>query len=288
MRSHQQQLRFGLAAKSLLAGMLLLTSLPAQVDDILLVERAGDRAGRNLLVRELRRTRMDLNAADMSVKDFATFLSIGMDNKINFLVSSREMDPADLPTISLNVKNLNLLSMMGVISRQTDLRFVYTSGVVMIKPKDEVREQRSLVVYDIRAAVAPLRDFPGPTLELRRDGDDYEPIPESDTDKTISGFDIDTIQDLIRVHVAPESWDEDGNSMSSSSGSLIVRQTARNHAALRKFLIKVGAIPAPTITGRRAQRSRAQDLDALRDAVEKAKQGKDKKASNKKTPAAKR
>jgi hypothetical protein len=261
--------------------MLLLTAVPAQLDDILLVERSVDRAGRNVLARELRKTRMDLNAEEMTIKEFASFLGIAMGNKVNFLVSTREMDPEDLPTITMSVNKLNLLSMMGVIARQTDLRFVYVSGVVMIKPKDEVREQRSLVVYDIRAAVAPLRDFPGPILELRRDGDDYEPIEETETDKTISGFDIDTIQDLIRAHVAPESWDEDGNSMSSSSGSLIVRQTSRNHEALRKFLIKVGAIPAPTLTGRRAQRSRAADLRALRESLREAEKPTKKQAEKK-------
>lgn len=268
MRSLEQRLRLGFAAKTLSAGLLLIAAMPAQVGDILLVERSADRAGRNILAREFRRTVMDLNAEEMTVKEFATFLGIATSNRVNFLVSAREMDVADLPTITMSVRKLNLLAMMGIISRQTDLRFVYVSGVVMIKPKDDVREQRSLVIYDIRAAVAPLRDFPGPSLELRR-GDDYEPVEELDSDKTISGFDIDSIQDLIRTHVAAESWEEDGNSMSASSGSLIVRQTARNHAALREFLVKLGVIPAPALLKKPLSKPPAVKPPAVKQVVKK-------------------
>ncbi len=258
-------------AKTILSCLLSIAPLAAQADEALLVERSVDRAGRDRLVRMLRTKVMDLKAEDMTAKELSTYLEIAADHKINFMVMARDIAVDDLPTITLSVNKLNLLSLMAIVARQTDLRFVYTSGVVLIKPKDEVREQRILRVYDLSAATAPLRDFPGPRLEIRKDGSGYEELEEQDSDKTISGFNIDDIQELVRQHVAPESWDEEGISLSASRETLFVRQSARNHEAVTRFLITIGVIPAHSPRAQRAAQRRALGRQALRDAEDKIK-----------------
>lgn len=250
--------------KTLLSCLLSLAPLAAQADEILLVERAIDRAGRDRLLRELRSKVMDLNAEDMTAKEFAIYMEIAADHKVNFIVMARETAVEELPTISLSVSKLNLVSMMAIVARLTDLRFVYTSGVVLIKPKDEVREQRILRVYDLRAATAPLRDFPGPRLEIRTGRSEFEEFDEQDTGKTISGFNIDDIEQFVRQHVAPKSWDQEGISMSASRGVLLVRQSARNHAAIARFLITLGVIPAPSPRAQGAALRRARSPSSQR------------------------
>ena len=51
-----------------------------------------------------------------------------------------------------------------VIREVTDLAFVYRNGVIMLMPEAEVKEESQLVVYDLRAASAPLTNFQAPAI----------------------------------------------------------------------------------------------------------------------------
>ncbi len=256
---------------STLLSVSLLSSLAlgGGPDDVLLIERMGDARGRARAAQQFAKVRVDLHAEKMSMKDFARFCAAAAGDRFNFIISSKGVALDDLPTVSLTLRKASLLQIMGVVQSTTDIRFVYKAGVVLLKPKDELREAKYLRVYDIRAAVAPLRDHPGPKLGLVPQGSDAldAELPE-DGDKTLSGWNIDQVTDLVRNHVAPESWDEAGATISSNRGALWVRQSPRNQKKVRALLLKIGVIqPVRTIV--RSRRVPARKVTIKRPAVKK-------------------
>jgi len=227
---------------------LLQTALPAQADEILLIERSQDRAGRDRAVRLFRQKRIDIRADGMPAAELAGLLRIAADDKLNFIVQTKGTVEPDWPALVVDLRRHPMLSAMAVVESATDLRFVYRDGLVLLKPKDEVKELRVLHIYDLRAAVAPLRDHPGPTLGLTPRGTDFvEPEPE-DTGKTLSGWTLEQVQDLVRTHVDPDSWDAEGVSMAESQqGALLIRQTEQNHRKIQDLLETLGVWQRPRV-----------------------------------------
>ena len=226
---------------------------PAQAQDSLLViERKQDRRGRDALLAQLNkiRIRVFLNEADPQV--IADYLQAATGSKIPFILSLRKTKKEDLPKVTLKLRKLSLKNALAVLQEQSGLRFVYRSGIVFMRPKDEVKEFRYLRMYDVRAATFRARNFPGPKLGLGR-GDEAVEEPDEDEGRPVSGFDADQLVDLIRTHVVPDSWDAEGNSISQSRGVLLVRQTETGHRKVQVLLAKFGVAPQVTYV-RRARR----------------------------------
>ena len=163
----------------LLGSLLLCCPTPAQ-ENLLVIERKTDRAGRNLLLQKLKRVRVTLNFVDASAEEVAQYLSTAAGESIAFIVSSRTVKPSELPKLNLTLKKISLHNAMAVIQAKTDLRFVYRSGVVFIRPKDEVKEFTYLEFYDVRAAVMKAPNFPAPKLGLPVPGEEGGNFEEED------------------------------------------------------------------------------------------------------------
>ena len=219
------------------------TALTAQGRDLLVIERKADRAGRDLLLRKLKKVRVTLSFHEASAEDVAQYLTTAAGKGIAFIVSSKSMKSSELPKLTLTLKKISLTNAMAVISTQTEIRYVYRAGVVFIKPKDEVKEFSYLQLYDVRAATMKMPVFVAPKLGLNlgEDGGNFEEPEESDT--TTSGFDADKLIDLIRTMVLPESWDSEGASIAQMNGVLMVRQTESGQRKVRELLVKLGAVP---------------------------------------------
>jgi len=258
-----------LCLPALFVGLSLLVpaTLAAQDTDLLVVERKADRAGRDLLLRKLKKVRVTLSFNEASAEETAQYLSAAAGKGIAFIVSSRTVKSSELPKLTLTLKGLSLANAMAVISTQTEVRYVYRSGVVFIKPKDEVKEFTYLQIYDVRAATMKMPNFRAPKLGLNlgEEGGNFEEPEESDT--TTSGFDSDKLVDLIRTMVLPESWDSEQASITTMNGVLMVRQTESGQRKVRELLVKLGAVPAiryrirrpryqPPLPRRRAPRSK--------------------------------
>ena len=254
---------------TLLVGLALSVSatLAAQDSDLLVIERKADRAGRDLLLRKLKKVRITLSFNEASAEEVAQYLTAAAGKGIAFIVSSRTVKSSELPKLTLTLKRLSLANAMAVISIKTEVRYVYRNGVVFIKPKDEVKEFTYLQIYDVRAATMKMPSFPAPKLGLNlgEEGGNYEEPEESDT--TTSGFDSDKLVDLIRTMVLPDSWDSEQASITTMNGVLMVRQTESGQRKVRQLLVKLGAVPAiryyirrpryqPPLPRRRAPRSK--------------------------------
>ena len=231
---------------SILLALLAVPSLPApmaaQNDDLLVVEKRNDLAARNRLLGRLQKIIVTVNFEDATAKDVVRYLQAASGNTVNFIVSTRTTKADDLPKLTLRLKSVSLANVMSVIEQQTGLRFTYSSSLVFLKPKDEVKEFAYLRIYDVRAAVMPVPNFKGPKLGLRPPGEE-EAVEEEEEPKPIL-FDSDKIIDLIRTNVVTDSWDKEGISIDAMRGVLLVRQTVKGHKHVHDLLVKLGAIPA--------------------------------------------
>jgi hypothetical protein len=186
----------------------------------------------------------------MSPREVCRLFAARTGDKLSFSLAARADDMADR-TVSLELQRASLWTAMSVVQQQLGLRFVYRSGVVFLVPPDGIKPLTYVRVYDLRPQTAPLRNFPGPRLELPGDGDDRPMFPEEEEPTTtVSGFTADGIEALMREHVRPEAWD-DTASLTNSNGLFVIRQTPQGHREVVALLIELGLWAPPRVVVRR-------------------------------------
>ncbi len=229
---------------SSLFGLFLASTAAFAADPAILVERVHDQRGRNRIETQLSAVRVDFNVTDMTAKEFAEWIAVVGGSGVNCIVVAPS--PDDLPRVTMNLTQVRVTQLMRLVADVTDLAFVYRNGVIMIKPKEDVREETSLRIYDVRAAVAPLTDFPAPVLiGLRPSGYESEEPERESSQRTLSGFDTEQLADLVRNNVRLGNWDDEGVSLTVGHGLLLVRQTERGHREVAKVLAALGVYAGP-------------------------------------------
>ncbi|MDP6930113.1 MAG: hypothetical protein QF412_10465 [Planctomycetota bacterium] len=219
--------------------LILVSWLPAQAGEILLVERARDRAARDTLLARLKRVRTGpISLEKASTRELARYMSTVAGGATSFVVMTRR----EISPVSLEVRTLDLVQFMGVIEAATDIRFTFVGGLVKLQHAEEVRELANLRIYDVRVATMKLPSFRAPKLGL---GGVQAEQEDEESDTTVSGFTTDELVELVRRQVMPDSWDKAGISIEALNGLLFVRQTQRGHAATARLLCLLGAISVP-------------------------------------------
>jgi hypothetical protein len=215
------------------------------VEAVLPVEKAEDQRGRNQIAVLLARAKVNFIVQGMGPKELCRYLSSLAGDKVTFLFLDRS-GTAKVDPIELELKSVNLLSVMSAVQMQTGLQFVYRDGLVLLSPKDQVNPAMTVRVYDLRGAVTPLHNFPGPKLGLRSPTEEAGPLypPEEESGNTVSGFTAEQIEELIKKHVTPELWG-DKATLSNQRGVFLVRTTLAGHRAIALLLDELGVLELP-------------------------------------------
>lgn len=250
---------------TLCAAVLVLTSAVshsfaqslAHRAEVLQTERRQDVRERNALASVLDKTKISLRLEDASPKDLAEQLNAFAGEKTMFLV--RRKDGArDWESIDLKLEKRPFLQALSIVSRISKVRFVFRSGVVMIVHEDEIKPERYLRIYDLRMATRKIRSYRAPRLDLPIGEGNLEE-PEEEDGGTVSGFDADRFEEMIRASVLPRSWD-DGASITQSGGIFFVRQSEKGHrelaGLLRQFGVAVLRERAPRLRRKRVTRKK--------------------------------
>jgi hypothetical protein len=232
------------------------------------IEREEDRAERAAIAAALRVMRCDVVVQQADVRELAAHLRLLAGGRAFFLASprllARAATPGVVPPVTLALRKVTLLDALGVLVRTTELRFVVGSGVVFLEHREDVHELTSLRLYDLRAAVATVRDFPGPRLDIPT-SEPPPPEPEAEP-RTICGFTADGLVELIKAHVTPEQWSTPGGpSLSQHRGILIIRHTESGHRAVQELLHGVGVVGRPLSLGTATAAAPAPESRPVRD-----------------------
>src|SRR5712671_918170 len=226
------------AMVALVVSMFSPAMLSAQ-DDVLAVEKREDLLGRDRLARVLLSQRTDLQAEAMTPKDMCKLLTTLAGGKATFLFAAKG-EAAATPAFDLELKSASLLTAMAAVQLRTGLRFVYRDGMVFLVGKDELRPLTYVLIYDLRAAVVPLKNFPGPRLGL-----DHPKQSEGSGTYT-----AESITTLIKENVTPELWAGDKVSLSDAHGLFVIRQTIDGHRRIRVLLDELGLMALPRVVVR--------------------------------------
>jgi len=94
-----------------------------------------------------------------------------------------------------------------------------------------------LRMYDVRALVTPVRDYPATAINLVPSGGFGFGFGDAEDLEPMAFYEIDAIVDMIRENVAPESWEElRSASIDQARGILMVRHTPAVHARIAGLL----------------------------------------------------
>ena len=162
---------------------------------------------------------------------------------LNFHISATVADHAPDATVRLKLREVSVKSCLSLMLRPHGLSATWREGAIVIMPRDEVRGNTSIQIYDIRALLLKLHDFPGPKVELVDPSDVGGPLVGStfrlDEPKTILVSE-DVITDLVMSNTGGTSWDEDPNvSLVLANGYLIVSHSPAVHREISKLLRKL-------------------------------------------------
>ena len=221
-------------------------------DEVLIVEKREDLSARNRLATSLSQIRVRILVENLDPRGLCRFLVSATEDKVNFIFVRRGLEAEDLEPISLDIDSIALLNLMGVVQQVSDMRFVYRDGMVLLTHRDEVKPLLYMEMYDLRSATIPLRNSVGPKLGLRVPGEvELFLPPEEDSTTTASGFTIDWLEDFLREHVTPDSWDVNGVSLTEANGVLMIRHSLQGQRKVREALMRLGVLPRPRLFIRR-------------------------------------
>jgi len=155
---------------------------------------------------------------------------------LNFVLSSKVKEEKADTEIELNLDNVSVKQVLELITEPNEIAWKIRNGVVMILASDEALDKPVLQFYDVKDLVAKITDFPGQEINLVPSK--YQPPEPTDLDaEPGSAFEVDTLMDVIRTTIAPDSWDTiDGANIEPKNNVLVVTTTPEIHRQIGSFL----------------------------------------------------
>lgn len=112
------------------------------------------------VVSKLNATRVTVDFKDASLAEALEYLreASGLQFHVDADVDAR---------VTFAAKDLPVRTVLKLMLRGADLGVVYRDGVLVVRKQADARAPHTLEMYDVRALLARLDDFPGPRVDLR-------------------------------------------------------------------------------------------------------------------------
>jgi tetratricopeptide (TPR) repeat protein len=187
--------------------------------------------------------RLESTTVPLSFEDETPFLQV-LDyfhkvSAINFIpskgVHEKLAEGGTLAGINTRLPMKNALEL--VLDMIGGLSYKVENGLVKIILPEEAKADVYLDFYPVQDLVNPIKDYPGPEINLNPSG--FEPEEAmGDEESTNQNFEPDRLVDLIKGNIAKETWEEDPASYSAQhrNGILIVKHTEAVHKQIQKGL----------------------------------------------------
>lgn len=136
--------------------------------------------------------------------------------------------------LTMTLSNVSLRQVAELVARFSGSRFKLEDGILQFTTPKDARGKPYLRIYAIGELTMKIRNFPGPDLNLRPAGADFEDEAESDADHAWS--DPQRIVDMIQRTCGEETWTDADVSISADENKLIVRQYAEVHREIARLV----------------------------------------------------
>jgi type II secretory pathway component GspD/PulD (secretin) len=187
------------------------------------------------ILNRLKSTQINVNFDETGLDEVLKL--IGRFTNVNIIVSPklRNEAPVEELRVSLKLTRISAYEALRIILEFKDLGIVYRHRVLMVTTKEDARGKPVLRMYAISDLTFTIRDFPGPEMELRPAGAEFD-TDEEVTQREDPFTDPEFISDLIKSNVEPASWEDDKVSIQATSKFLLVRQSPAVHAKISRLL----------------------------------------------------
>lgn len=138
------------------------------------------------------------------------------------------------PPVTLKLRAVSVKQLAELIVRFSDTKLRLNEGILEFTTKEAARGKPVLRIYSIGDVSMPLRNFPGPDIQLRPSGAEFEPEEETLVESPFG--DADGVAELIQRMVDEETWSDEGVSISAHGHKLIVRQYPEVHRKIARLL----------------------------------------------------
>jgi type II secretory pathway component GspD/PulD (secretin) len=144
---------------------------------------------------------------------------------INMIIDPKVLEEKneDELMVQLKVDEIPLQEALNLILQLKQLAYSIENGVLIVTTQEGAMGAAELRVIDVRDLMVKLDDFPGVDIKLRSGAEEAMP-PMMDMDEAtgepITG---DTLVNMIRENINPESWDTPPNQINHRQGNLIIR-----------------------------------------------------------------
>jgi hypothetical protein len=196
----------------------------------------GD-SGREDAVRKLETMKVTVDFQDVKLSEAMDYLREA--TGLNLVLLPRAAEKGDFK-VRLKVRELTVKSTMKLMLSGHGLAVTWREGAVVVLPQEDLQEEVTYQIYDVRAQLVKLSDFPGPKVELVKQGKGSATGPLIGIDQ----LDVhdppvapEFLVDLVRANTGGQSWDQNKNaSVQLSNGMLVVSQTGPVHREIRTLL----------------------------------------------------
>jgi hypothetical protein len=196
---------------------------------------AGDEKGDAL--RRLETMRVSVDFQDARLSEAVDYLREA--TGLNFVLQAGGAEGE--AKVRLKARDLAVKSVLKLMLSGRGLAAAWREGAVVILPESEVQDQTTLRMYDVRAMLVKIQDFPGPRMELVTPGTGpfsagivvnlEEPRPMIEEDFLVT---------LVRENTGGRSWDGPKAGISLANGRLVVNQTPAVHREIQDLLARLG------------------------------------------------
>jgi hypothetical protein len=187
----------------------------------------------------LARVRVNVDFEELEFERVVRFISnvAGFDVIVGPELQAKGL--ADVAPVTLKLREVTLKRLAELVAQFTKTTLHFDKGILQFTTKEAARGKPVMRIYQIAEITQPLRNFPGPDINLRSSGTDFEDEPESEVESSFGS--ADSIVDMIQRMVEPESWEDDRTSIAAYTGKLVVKTYPDVHRKIARFLNELRA-----------------------------------------------
>jgi hypothetical protein len=216
------------AMKTAMAILLLGAAAPA------------DEPARDEAVRKLNTMKVTVDFEDLKLQDALDYLREA--TGLNLVLQAKAGQAAGDERIKLRVKELSVKSILKLMLAPKGLAATWKEGAIVICPQEELEESMTIQMYDVRALMIKLQDFPGPKVELVTPNG-KGPLTGAEfvlAQEPTEVIGEDLLITLMKENTGGRSWENPKASISMARGMLVVTQTSKTHAEIKSLLLRLG------------------------------------------------
>ena len=136
---------------------------------------------------------------------------------------------------------ISLENLLDILVRRTDnaLAYVVENGAIILTTKQKSLGKPILRVHPISDLTIEITNFTGPIirdLPSASDEDEGDPRGGGEEEEPVKFVDPSQLEELIRTHVSPGTWDGDNIAIEATPANLIVTHTPEVQAQIERFL----------------------------------------------------